>query len=172
MTVKLNLGPLLKLKKGLPDRVFKQWAARYRGFVRNRFTTFARGGGNWPALAPSTIKRRRQGTKKGKRKSKRNKRGTGRIASILWDTGTLLGALAIRFRNAPGQLQRKIRNGIRVGFGGPARHPKGKATIADIARFHNDGLGVPQRKIIVQPDAATKRGMASDVERHWARTQR
>jgi hypothetical protein len=37
----------------------KQWAARYRGFARDRFDRYSKGGGDWPALAISTARRRK-----------------------------------------------------------------------------------------------------------------
>lgn len=39
----------------------KQWGFRYRSFAQERFDIFSRGGGDWPALALSTIKKRRKG---------------------------------------------------------------------------------------------------------------
>lgn len=39
----------------------KQWGFRYRSFVQERFDTFSKGGGDWPALALSTIRKRRKG---------------------------------------------------------------------------------------------------------------
>lgn len=132
-------------RTGHMDRLFKQVGARYLGFVRKRYVEYARGGGDWPPL-----KRKRKHGKKAK-------------ASVLIDTGTLLNALTI---GAPGNLFRKIRGGIRVGFGGPHKHPEGKATIADIAGFHNTGEGnLPERRIIVEPD----RIMHRDIQKYLHR---
>ncbi len=139
----------------------KQWGARYRSFVQRRFVRYSRGGGNWKPLAPSTLRARRRGNKK---------KGIPGEAShaILRDTGVLFAALDPVFKRKPGALQKDIRFGIRVGYGGPARHPTGEgASVADIARFHQRGHGnrPPKREIIVKPDAKTQEKMAEDMER-------
>lgn len=164
--VRVNLKPLERfadaVHRGLASttgpilKALKQWAARYRGFSRERFDRFSKGGGTWPPLKPSTKRGRRKG-----------KRGTGgRTFSILRDTGTLFGALDVVFTHQPGALEETIPFGIRAGFGGPARHPKGKATIADIAEFHQEGKGVvPEREIIVDPNQRTIDAMARDMLR-------
>ncbi len=161
--VKVNLKPLERFKNAIHTglatgsgpilKALKQWAARYRGFVQERFDTFSKGGGDWPDLAPSTKRRRRKG-------------GTSGRFSILRDTSILFGALDIRFHNQPGALEEKIPFGVRVGFGGPARHPDGEVTIADLANIHQKGLGVvPEREIIVEPNQVTVEGMAGDMLR-------
>lgn len=79
------------------------------------------------------------------------------------DTGTLVGALAV---GGPGSLFDVFREGVRVGFSGSRRHPKGKASIADIAHFHNVGAGdLPKREILVEPDNITISGMHDDATR-------
>lgn len=90
--------------------------------------------------------------------------------SILRDTGTLFAALSPTFTNKPGAIEENIPFGIRVGYGGPARHTDGESksppTIADIASFHQNGVGrLPKREIIVAPDSKTIRGMIGDMER-------
>lgn len=130
------------------DAMYKKWGARYLAFVRRRFVKFSRGGGDWAPLDPQTVKRRRKGKGRGG-------------AATLRDTGTLLTALTV---GSPGNLFKRTSRGIRVGFGGPSRHPDGKATIADIARFHDAGSGdLPQRSIIVAPDAPTITRMNADA---------
>ena len=147
--VRINLKPLLQLEK-IPRKVFKQWAIRYRSFVRERFVKFSRGGGNWKPL-----KRKRR-------------RGELKRAAILRDTGTLFASLDVQFRGKPGQLQESLPNGIRVGFGGPAKHPKAGITVAGLAAVHHFGLGrVPARPIIVDPSSKVIKQMAGDVERDW-----
>jgi hypothetical protein len=135
---------------------YKQWGARYRGFAQRRFARFSRGGGDWEQLKPSTLARRRKG--KGKR-----------VVAILRDTSTMFAALAPAFIGAAGALEQMLRDGIRVGFGGPGRHESGgTATIADIASFHQAGNtsgGLPKREIIVEPDTPTRKLMASDMRR-------
>jgi hypothetical protein len=141
-----------------PIRVaLRQWGARFRAYIRERFVEFSRGGGDWAPLADST-KRKRRGPRKGAKGA--------RTYSILRDTGTLLNAVDPTFSGKPGQLQEDIPFGIRVGYGGPARHPKGKATIADIAAFHQVGSGtLPCRKIIVAPSAGVQQQMKSDMQK-------
>jgi hypothetical protein len=156
-TVKIDLSGLKKFESQI-DRdlrgsgsgpikdVLKQWGARYRAFVQKRFTN--QGDGSWPAL-----------------RTKRKRGDTG-SAKLLRDTGTLFGALEPVFANKPGSMQKEIPFGVRVGYGGPSRHPGGKATIADIAAFHDQGAGnLPKRSIIVEPNATVTRRMAEDMER-------
>lgn len=156
--VRINLTPLLRTMK-IPRSVFNGWAARYRGFARERFSRLSRGvGGEWPALKPATIARRRKG------------KGPGSAASILIDSGTMFAALDPQVQR-PGALEDPLRNGIRVGFGGPDRHPTGDATIADIAGFHQLGAGtLPKREIIVEPPTIVTEAMAMDVTNYWKRT--
>jgi hypothetical protein len=165
VTVQLDLRKLKKFRNELDKgsssphilRVLKQWAARYRGFVQRRFDKFSKGGGNWPPLAESTKRGRRKGT---------NKKAKVDFA-ILRDTGTLFAALNPSFSNAPGAIEKPTSFGVIVGYGGPGRYASGgRATVADIASFHNAGVGrLPKRQIIVPPDAATTQGMISDMER-------
>lgn len=172
-TVKLDMRPLKRFASearrdlrtngsGPIRQMTRQWGRRYLGFVKKRFVKLSRGGGGWKALASSTIRGRR----KPRGKTARSKtRRTGGKAAILRDTGTLLGALDVGGR---GNLFKDIPNGVRVGFKGGTKHPSGKATIAEIAVFHNvGGRGgkPPQRAILVEPDAETIRGMNSDAER-------
>jgi hypothetical protein len=78
----------------------------------------------------------------------------------------MFGALDAMFANKPGALEERIPFGIRVGFGGPARYPRGGATISDIAEFQQTGAGVlPEREIIVDPDQRTTDAMAGDMLR-------
>ncbi len=167
--VKVDLRGLKRFQRAVSDglrggggpvhNAIRQWAARYRSFAQQRFDRFSKGGG-WPALKEKTINRRRKG-----------KKGRGIGAAILRDTGTLFSALDLQFTQKPGQLQQDIPFGVRVGYGGPARHPKGGATVADIANFHQTGAGrLPVRKIIVDPDEHTITLMAGDMERALERT--
>lgn len=173
--VKLNLKPLQRFRDILagdlrrsgngPIRVaMKHWAKRYRSFAQERFVRFSRGGGDWPPLRPQTVARRRKG------------KGAGPVAVILKDTDTLSKALIPEWSAKPGAIQLDIPFGVRVGYGGPARHAKGgKATIADIARFHHEGAGrLPKREIIVEPPTGHRiyHQMAGDMERAMGRITR
>ena len=165
-----------EVREGLRDGVgpirdaFTQWQARYVAFLRERFVKNSRSNWPWPPLAQSTIHRRRHGKggrfKRGKRAYEKALASGGGQVAILRDTGTLLAALDVRWDGAPGKLNEIIPYGVRVGFGGPARHPEGDATIADIARFHQEGRGrLPQREIIVDPPGDLLRQMADDIHR-------
>ena len=167
-TVKLDMRPLKRFAaevrrdlrtngSGPVRQMLRQWGRRYLGFTKKRFLKPSRGGGDWKALAPSTIRGRR----KPRGTTARSKtRRTGGKAAILRDTGTLVAALSVGGR---GNMFKDIANGIRVGFQGGVKHPSGKATIAEIAVFHNVGGGkVPQRAILVEPDRATIRAMEQD----------
>jgi len=133
---------------GPVKQVLTQWAARYRAFLRTRFVKFSGGGGNWPKL-----------------KSKR-KRGSISSAAILRDTGTMFAAFQPAFVNKPGQLEKRIKFGVRVGYGGPGRHKGGSVTIADIASFHQEGKGfLPKRETIVPPDSQLIQKMLGDMGR-------
>lgn len=152
------------------DDLFKQIAVRYLAFVRRRFVKYSRGGGDWPDLKRSTkMGRRSKFKKKGRRRNKAQINQTltaGRFA-ILRDTGLLFSALS--FGN-PGNLYKKIPYGIRVGFGGPTKHHGGKATIADIAGYHNTGEGnMPKREIIVEPDSSLHEKLQRDLKTAMSR---
>lgn len=164
---KINTAPLENvvrdIRRGLrtggsatPVRgMLRKWGTRYLGEMQRRAKKFSRGGGDWAPLKVSTIKSRR----KGRGKSKRS-------PAILSDTNTLISSLR---RGAAGNLFKDIKNGIRVGFG-ETRHPSGKATVADIARFHHKGAGnLPKRELLVPPGPATRRGMLQDAKTAYKR---
>lgn len=135
----------LKAGTGAFGDLLKQWAARYRSFVQERFVKLSRGGGEWPPLKT-------------------------RVGSILRDTNTLFAALSPAFSGAPGALQQKIPFGIRVGFGGPGGHPGGPS-VTEIARWHHEGAGfLPVREIIVTPPQRVVTAMRVDAERAVAKT--
>jgi hypothetical protein len=179
---RLNLRPLKKLVREftqgpLPDPLGQLWAKRYSAFVRRRYKK--EGNGTWQELKPATKAARRKGKGKGKGKIK-----------ILRDTGTLLAALQI---GNDANLLKDVPHGIRFGFGGRKQHPgpkkkrkkgkgkgKGKqsepepgasagkrATIADIASYHDEGIPgrLPKREILVRPDRKTVRGMLLDLRK-------
>ncbi len=153
--------------------MFRQWTARYSAFVRRRFVKFSRGGGDWKPLKASTIRARRgpirRRTRSSRARTKTTTRGSAGTVAILRDTGTLFKALTI---GAPGNLHVRIKNGVRYGFGGPARYTRrgrrkkagGQATISDIGVFHNSGAGRnPKRLILAEPDARTLAAMKRDT---------
>jgi hypothetical protein len=135
------------LSKGDVDKLMTQIAARYLGFIRKRFVKYSRGGGDWKPL-----KRKR-------------KRGALDEVAILRDTGTLFNALTI---DMPGNLTKRIKGGVRVGFGGPDPHPNGPFTIAQIAEVHNEGRSgdrPPKRQIIVEPEAEIHNAIQKDLHK-------
>jgi len=196
-TVTVHIEPLtrftakfltdLRLGRGPYEEMYKQWAFRYRTEMQERFDRFSKGG-RWAPLKESTKRARRAGrqdsesgkaaakvrgarVKAGLRTASTLKMGAAGAAvgtfTILRDTGILYAALHPTFTHAGGQLQEHVNYGIRVGFGGPVRHPGGQATIADIALFHQAGCAarnLPARPIIVEPSAATQEKMREDFE--------
>lgn len=177
ISVKVNLSGLKRFRAeidrqlgagssdGPVNAALKQWAARYRAFLQRRYVRASRGGGIWPPLKHPE---RRRGSGKRVGKQVDTAAGTQKLirAAVLRDTGTLFNVVSPSFTGAPGQLQKKIPFGVRVGYGGPSRHPKARATVADIASFHQVGAGVlPKREIIVPPDTATLQQMAADMDR-------
>jgi hypothetical protein len=162
-------------------RALKQWAARYRSFVRERFDTYSKGGGTWKPLALSTIyaRRHRKSTARKIKKMRKEGASEGDIrdvanVSILRDTGTLFAALHPTF-GKPGQVEEMTEFGVKVGFGGAALHPNGQGvTIADIASFHQFGHMpyLPQREILVPPDVMTQLGMNDDMEKALEKLQK
>jgi hypothetical protein len=128
-----------------------RWGPIYREFSQLRFDKYSKGGGDWKPLSDATKARRRKG--KGPRKF-----------AILVDTATMKNALTYAFGGKPGQLQKDIPYGIKVGYGGPGRYRKGGQTVASIAEVHQTGDGVPQRKIIVDPDPPTVERMAKALQ--------
>jgi hypothetical protein len=143
----------LRSDPALSRRVTNVWAARYRGFVWSRFARFAAGGGNWKPLSAATLARRRKGSGKGS-------------PAILRDKGQLFNALDPNITNGAGRYTKHIPFGVEIGYGGSAKHEGGSATVAQIAKWHNDGAGnLPQREIIVAPPLELITSMASDCER-------
>ncbi len=130
---------------------FKQWGFRYRSFSRERYDRFSKGGGNWKGLTEGTKKQRR---------------GEGERASILRDKNTLFMVFNPTFKHLAGQYEKGVPFGVVVGYGGPARHPEAKMTVAKLAEIHHGGLGNnPERKLVVEPKDFLKRQMAGDMER-------
>lgn len=78
------------------------------------------------------------------------------------------------FSGKPGQLEEHVSFGVKVGFGGPGRYVGGgKATIADIASFHQKGgPSLPKREIVVAPDSTTISAMSGDMDRAIIKMQK
>jgi len=162
--LKVNITPLKKLvdlfSTGGQEltRVFKQWGVIYSAYVRRRFVENSRGGGGWPDLAESTKRgraRRKAASKQVKREGGKLviMQPTGRKFAILRNTGVLYNALS---PGVSGNLTEIKRDGVVFGFQDQP-HGGDKATIRDIATWHDLGMGRnPKREILVAPDAATK----------------
>jgi len=134
----------LKDGTGILGKALKDWAFVYKLFTLERYNTFAAGGGDWPPLAPSTV---------------RKKEKKGLDPRILIETGTLFDTLdpSLSF-NPDGSSEITIMNGIvGVGFNEDMHAPsieKGHPlTIAELGGFHQRGtVNMPQREILVSPD--------------------
>lgn len=172
-------------------KAVKQWAARYRAFLHDRFDRASKGGGGWPALAQSTIAKRRKGQSSKKEKAARaSMRGAssslmrtedgglksaGGSFAILADTGTLKTAFDATWKAGRGQVEDHVPDGVIVGIGGPGGSKKrnskgqivaGKPTIADIALWHHEGSGnLPKRTLIEDPPEDLQSRMAGDMQR-------
>lgn len=157
-----------QITTSLPRKVTKQWGTRWWGFIRKRFDSFSKGGGDWAPLAESTLLGRRR-TARARKSIRQLKRRSLRVlarqqsTSILRDTGILFGATQV---NGRGSIFENIDKGVRVGFAGAKMHKRGHATVAQIAIFHQrGGARLPQRKILVPPDDATQQAMLGDYKR-------
>jgi len=153
-------------QSGPIDDMFKQWGKLYLVFTRRRFVRKARGGGGWAPLAASTIASRRGGKRRRTRSSRARNRTTTRGSATkpmtLRDTGVLLNSLTVGQR---GNLFRRMRYGIRVGFAGGVSH-EGGISIQELATIHDEGVGdMPKREILVVPDSTTLKSMRLAVVR-------
>lgn len=142
----------------------KPVAVRYRAFLQERYDKFSKGGGNWPMLSAATLRKRRKGRSSG--------HSTTPISvSILRDTGLLFNTLSPIYQGLPGQYESPFAGGVEIGIAGPARHTggsgkKSQPTIADIARFHQFGMGHnPIREIVVLPTPDVMQQLLEIVQR-------
>ena len=55
------------------------------------------------------------------------------------------------------QVTRRDRGGITMGFRSTTVHPDSSLTVEELETIHDQGLGVPKRRILVLPDDQTKR---------------
>jgi hypothetical protein len=117
-------------------------ASEYRTMMMKRYKAYSRGGGDWKPLSPATIARRRKGKGKGSDK-------------ILIDTGGLIQAVGVMTHVG---AENKI-DGTHITIGFSDRAHEGGDTYNQIASWHQNG--VPQRKILVEPDA----GQTKKLER-------
>jgi hypothetical protein len=170
--------------------MFMRWVGRYREFSLARYRDQSNGGGEWPELSAATLHARAmrlsrntrnkaggREVKRGKQKWMTGGRWTMKAhvqydagvtdAKILIDRGVLIHALDI---SAPGNVTRREGPSVCFGFGGPAQHPAGHATIAAIAAAHQTGgrhgkVTLPHRCILVPPPEAVVDGMLGDARK-------
>ena len=154
--VKVAIDGLQRIRKAilnnapLAREISQAWEIVYRSFVRLRFHKQSRGGGEWPALKPSTLRRRR-------------KQGAG--AAILRDTGALFASIQPTLSSG-GLLQSEPRPlGFTIFLGGGGTYNNGP-TLTEVATYHHEGGGrLPKREILVAPDRETIRKMSQHAHR-------
>ena len=159
--VVLNLHGLRRFREALESDLrtseagpirdaLKDWAVLMNRYLTRRW----REGDNWPPLAEATLARKRR---------------LGLRREILRATDQMYQAFAIEVSRKPGRISEAIPFGIRVGFGGGMQYPHDTAkglTIAELASIHQKGGGrLPQRKIIVPPDTATRAKMRAVMQK-------
>lgn len=146
--------------------MYRAWAVRYFTYVQRRANRLGRneGGGEWEPLALSTLrararKARRSGTKRGRRASAKTVRAT-----IMQDTGRLVGALE---PGAPGN-EITVKDKSVVAALKQQGHSTG-LTFAKLAEYHADGNSkLPARPLFVEPDDRTRRGMLRDAAKAYS----
>lgn len=160
-------------------QVMAQWTRMYAAFIQRRFNKFSQGGGDWPALALSTINARRKGRKLKNPKRSSLARDTqgeqgpagrlvnaGGVFSILVDSGLLKRSLNPELINPGPVSQIGYKHVMVARIGGGAVYSGTSLTVRDIIGFHQyGGPHLPQRKILVDPDDATKQQMAKAGKR-------
>lgn len=144
-----------------------QVAQRFLTDMRRRFEQNSRGAGFWPDLAPVTKLRRLTKTKAQRTKLDRQARKEGKTRAqileaavsavrlpILVDTGILRNSLTI--------LNRTPRS-VSIG------------TQIEYARYHQSGIRVPKRAIVVEPSeeviVQAQNDVARGISRYLARTR-
>lgn len=148
----------------------KQWGVLYRSAMKERFVEYSRGGGDWPPLKASTIRGRRRGRGRRVTIKRPGQRRISRqvvfgLVAILIDTATLLSGLDPMFHPSHGAIEKPIKDGLTVGYGGSARHIRGRMTIAAIAHIHHGGTAtIPARPIIVRPPPRVIQQMADVMD--------
>jgi hypothetical protein len=141
----LNVGAPGPVRQGLGDAV-----DRFEAWLRRRFDRLSRGGGEWPPLAPSTLRRKlasgRTTISSGRRVN--NRARTAAAGRILVETGALRESLEFSGKN---HVRMSIPNGIRTG----SKDPK--------IAYHQFGTSrIPARTVYVPPTPEVARLMAAD----------
>lgn len=132
---------------GVIKKIQASWEEIYNAFIVERFDRFSLGGGNWRRLSPTTVRRKRR---------HRNE-------------------ILVHTRYMRQKLQKGIkilqsdRGKIRLGFEMGMMHPDSDLTVEELAEIHDQGFGVPQRRILVLPDDRTRRKMKESAGAELAR---
>lgn len=162
LTVTVNLAGLKKFKSafdadlrasanGPVRRAMQDWVTIVGRFLTERYWRFSYGGGTWAPLKPATLVRKER---------------EGMLPYILRRMDLMFQSFAPAF-NKPGEVSQAVPFGVRIKFGGGMRHfyPGTTKTIAEVAMHHQEGgPNLPQRKIIVPPDAETKKKMRDRMQ--------
>lgn len=125
------------------------WRNMYASYIRRRFVKASRGDGTWPPLAPSTIARRRKNS-----------------SVILRDTGLLFAHVSPEFMPVTQFTLTGTKFTAAVDFIAEQQYPEAGVTVRDVLGFHQKGGGnLPQRKILVPPDAQTHNKMCAVMKK-------
>lgn len=159
------------------NRVMKIIAARYRSAMQRRFTTYSRGGGDWKALKPSTVKRRRKAAKISDTEEQKKIKNKFGPAAILIDTGILRSGLNTQLSSAGKETISSLPDEMTVTIAFSGRmHPESAGpkvmTISRLAAIHHFGApsrGIPARPILVDPDEGTRRAIDAIIEKEASR---
>lgn len=142
---------ILGLDSQVVTRIMDSWSRTYLLFIRKRFIAAARGNGTWRPLAPATVQARRR-----KRR--------GRVL-ILRDTDLMFENVTPEFTQVYMGVQNKPKFSATIKPGENAQYPDGKS-VREVMLYHQlGGPNLPQRKVIVPPDAATENKMAYDAKK-------
>lgn len=137
----------IRTGEGPVRTLLDDWERLYRAFILGRFDRFSVGGGSWPRLRPATARR--------KRKNRDKILVHTRFMRLKLQTGV--------------KMLRRGRDAVRFGFDMKATHPDAGMATEELATIHDQGLGgVPRRRILVQPDAATLGEMRKAASRRLA----
>lgn len=144
-------------------KILTRWGMIYRAWAITEYAKNVQGGGEWPFLVESTIK-------------KKEKRGLSNPEAILIGSShTLINALQPIFANAPGAFQEFGRPlNVTLGYGGDAGHPDEThgvfRTVEQVALFHQFGMGHnPIREIIKIPGQDVLDVMGTDAANQIAK---
>jgi hypothetical protein len=153
----VRLDSLRRFRRALSGRTSRvrkaliQWGTIYKQFILARFRRYSKGGGNWRKLRPATI-------------AAKKRRGIRNPSLILQATKLMLKTIDPSFQSVSGVRSNRPFQAT-VSFGGNAKYPDG-TSVTSVMGYHDRGGGtLPQRKIFVQADQATKVKMAAVMKK-------